>query len=821
MFETFRHDVRLAARSLRRTPGFTAAALLTLALGIGANAAIFSVVDAVLLHPLPFAEPDRLVALYGTSPQTNSNSISYPNFLDWQRDAKTFEALAIWRPEPFFVLRDRSQTEPLSGQMVSADFFSILRVKPVLGRTFTPEEDRLGSQPVALLGEGAWRRRFAANARIIGEPLNLNGREHTIIGVVPDSVRLLSANISVLNSSLNDVFVPIGQYDDEVFRGRNSQNGTFVLGRLTRGVTVSESSAEMTSLARNLERAYPDANRNIGVRVVRLEDDVAGHLQPAVLALFGAVGFVLLIACANVANLLLARSVARSGEFALRLALGASRGRLMIQLMTEGLLLSAFGGLIGLFIAAWGTRVGLQLLPSALPPITQVDINATVVGFSAAVSVVAAILVALTPALRITRQSVYEHLKSSAETRVARRSAAQRVFIVAEIALTLVLLVGAGLMVQSLIRLWAVDPGFSAENVQVFVTSLSAERSSSPDRVRAAYSAINERFSALPGVQSASVEVFALPFAGNTTIGFRREDEPRPSDNRPGPVGLFSAIGPAYFQTMGIPVARGRVFTRQDDDRHPAVVVIDEEFARSIYPGEDPIGKRIRLFNRSTEIVGVVGHVKHGQLDDATATVRSQFYIPYMQMPDLLAPLTASMVVTVARTSAATGSLLNLAKEEIRAIDGGAVVRNDGTMADLIAASLASRRFSLALMGAFACLALLLSTIGIYGVVSYLVGQRTREIGMRMALGAQRHQILWFVLSEGQRLAVAGVVIGLIASFFLTRLIASSLYGISATDPITLALVAALLVLVTLAACYVPARRATFVNPIEALRAEG
>jgi len=820
VFETLRHDVRFAARSLRRTPGFTAAALLTLALGIGANTAIFSVVDAVLLHPLPFPEPDRLVALYGTSPQTNSNSISYPNFLDWQRDAKTFEALAIWRPEPFFILTDRGQTEPLSGQMVSADFFSILRVKPLLGRTFTADEDRLGSQPVALLGEGAWRRRFAANADIIGDTLTLNGRDHTIIGVVPDTVRLLSANIPVVNTSLNDVFVPIGQYDDEVFRARNSQNGTFGLGRLKPGVTLAESTAEMDTIARNLERAYPDANRNLGVRVTRLEDDVAGHLQPTVLALFGAVGFVLLIACANVTNLLLARSVARSGEFALRLALGASRSRLMRQLMTEGLLLSVFGGVIGLFVAAWVTRTALQVLPSALPPITQVTVNATVVGFGAAVSLVTAILVGLTPALRITRQSVHQNLKSGGEARVARGPAAQRVFIVAEIALTLVLLVGAGLMVQSLIRLWAVDPGFAAENVQLFVTSLSAERASSAEGIRAAYGAIDERFSALPGVQSASVEIFALPFAGNTTIGFRREDEPRPTDNRSGRVGLFSAIGPGYFQTMEIPVRRGRVFTRQDDAQHGPVVVIDEEFARSVYPGEDPIGKRIRLFNRSTEIVGVVGHVKHGRLDDTTATVRSQFYIPYMQMPDLLAPLTASMVVTVVRTSAGTGSLLGLAKEEIRAIDGGAVVRNDGTMADLIAASLADRRFSLTLMGAFACVALLLATIGIYGVVSYLVGQRTREIGIRIALGAQRREILWFVLAEGQRLAVAGVAMGLVASFFLTRLIASSLYGISATDPITLALVAALLVVVTLAACYVPARRATFVSPIEALRAE-
>jgi predicted permease len=818
MMNSLWQDVRYALRGLRRAPGFTFAAALTLALGIGANVAIFSVVDAVVLHPLPFPEPDRLVALYGTSPVAQSNSISYPNFLDWQRETRTFEALAIWRPE-FFVLDDRGQTEQLQGQMVSADFFPILRVRPLLGRMFTRDDDQLGGRPVALLGEGAWRRRFGGNPHIVGEPVTLNGRVHTVIGVIPDRVRLLNPS----PSPMNDVFTPIGQYDDDLFRKRGAMNGTLGLGRLKPGVTLSQSVADMTAIARSLERAYPGSNSGAGVRLLRLQDDVAGSLRPIVLALFGAVGFVLLIACANVANLFLARCLARSGEFGVRLSLGASRGRLVGQLLMEGLLLSAIGGVAGIVCAASSVRLALQALPMALPPMTEVDISATVVSFSAVVSLVVAILVGLVPALRITRHEVQNSLKPRGDVGMRTRHRTQRVFVIAEVALTLVLLVGAGLMIQSLTRLWAVSPGFSAEHVLTFLTSLSADGASSPNRIRAAYRDINDRLSALPGVESASVEVGALPFTGSTTLGFWREDQPRPSNPSDMRVAQFYAVGQDYFRTMQIPVLRGRAFTRQDDTSHLQVLIVDEELARRVFPNQDPIGKRIRFtgFDRTAEIVGIVGHIKHAGLDlDASATVRSQFYMPFMQVPDIVAPFTARGISAVVRSNVAPSTLLPSVKKEIGAVDGGAVVHNERTMTELVARSLASRRFSLTLMSAFAGLALLLSIIGLYGVVSYLVGQRTREIGVRTALGAKPRDVLWLVLGEGQKLAVAGVALGLLASLFLTRLIANILYGISAHDPLTLASIAMLLIIVTLAACYVPARRALRVDPATALRAE-
>ena len=818
MTDSLWQDFRYALRGLRRAPGFTFAAVLTLALGIGANIGVFSVVDAVVLHPLPFSEPDRLVALYATSAKEDRNSISYANFLDWQAEIHTLDPFAAWRPE-FFVWNDRGHVEQLAGQMVSAEFFAVLRVDPLLGRTFTRDEDRLGGRPVALLGEQIWRRRFDADPGVVGQSLMLGGGAYTVIGVVPDRVRVLQRNPSLSN----DVFVPIGQYDDTVFRARGSGAGTVGIGRLKPGVSLAENAAEMTAIARNLERAYPDANRGVGVRVVPLGDDLVGNLQPVVLALFGAVGFVLLIACANVANLLLARSMARSREFAVRLAIGATRGRLVRQLLTEGGVVSAVGGAAGLVCAAAGIGVALEALPPVLPPATQVDANATVVGFGAAVSLVAAIFVGLVPALRVTRRDVRDSLKPRGDVGPDTRHRTQRVFVIAQVALTLVLLVGAGLMIQSLARLWAVPPGFNAENVLTFLTSLSPEKASNPNQIRTAYQDINDRLSALPNVESASVEVGSLPLAGNTTLGFWREDQSRPTSAGEGRVALFYAVGPDYFRAMQIPVVRGRVFTRQDDDSHLQVLVVDEEFARSVFPNQDPIGKRIRFtgFDRTAEIVGVVGHVKHAGLDrDASATVRVQLYIPHMQVPDILATLTASLVGAVIRSRVAPATLLLSVKKEIGAVDGGAVVHDERTMIELIARSLASRSFSLMLMSAFAGLALLLSIVGLYGVVSYLVSQRTREIGVRTALGAKPRDVLWLVLGEGQKLALAGVGLGLLASLFLTRLIANILYGISATDPLTLASIAMLLIVVTLAACYLPARRALRVDPATALRAE-
>ena len=818
MLETMLTDVRYALRSFRRSPGFTAVAVLTLALGLGANVAVFSVVDAVVLHPVPFNEADRLVALYGTSPVENSTAISYPNFLDWQREAKSFEELAIWRLE-FFVLNNQGYVEQLAGQMVSADYFPALRVRPILGRTFTPDDDRLGSTPVALLGEAAWRGRFGGDMAIVGRSLTLNGRVYTVVGVVPDRVRVLQTN----PIPFNDVFVPIGQYDDALFRSRGAGNGTVGLGRLRPDTTLQQASAEMNAIARNLLRAYPATNRDVGVRVVGLEEDIAGNLRPFVFALFGAVAFVLLIACANVANLLLARSMTRSGEFALRASLGATRGRLITQVLIEGMLLTSMGGLIGLIVATAIVRAAVRTLPLALPAIIQLDVNVGIIVGSAAVSLGAALLVGFAPALMVGTRNIQERLSERGAAPKTLRHRAQRLFVSVQVGLTLILLVGASLMVQSLVRLLSVDPGFSAEHVLTFLTTLSADRASSPDRIRSAYQDINDRLTAIPGVESASVEIGALPLTGNTTLGFWRDGEPRPTTAADRRVALFYAVGSDYFRAMGIPVLRGRTFTRQDDPNHLQVVIVDQEFARSVFPNQEAIGKRIRFtgFDRTAEIVGIVGHVKHAGLDlDATATVRSQFYMPYMQIPDIVAPLTASGITGVVKSGVATGSLLSSIREAIAAVDRGAVVHDERTMTELIDRSVVNRRLTLMLIGVFAVLALILSAVGIYAVVSYLVSQRTREIGVRTALGAQPRDVLRLVLGEGQKMALRGVAVGLGGALLVNRLFATLLYRISATDPVTLASIATLLVIVTLAACYLPARRALRIDPAMALRAE-
>ncbi len=656
-------DLRFALRTLARAPGFTCVAVLTLALGIGANTAIYSIIDGVLLHPGAFPKPDRLVVLYQKTRHSDKSSVSYPNLLDWQRQSQTFAAVAGWRSD-FFTLTIHGEPEQLMGEMVSSNFFSVLQIHPLLGRAFTREEDQRGGQPVALLGEEFWKRRFSADPKIVGQTLTLDGRGYTVIGVVPASVRMVQAN----HSFVNDVFVPIGQYDNPLFYSRGVGNGTVGLARLKPGVTLSQAQAEMSAIMANLARAYPAEDSDTGANLIPFERDVAGDLKPALLALSAAVGFVLLIACTNIANLALARSVSRSQEFAVRLALGAGRSRLMRQMLTESAVLSIAAGALGLLVSAWGTNAALGVLPSALPAVSHVDINERVLLFSFLVSVLAGVLFGFVPALKAVGVNLQQSLKQGGRGTIRGRYRIQHALIVAEVSLTLVLLVGAGLMIRSLQKLWNVNPGFNPEGVLTFYTGLSGQHASSPDAIRAALREINDRLASLPGVESASVEIGGLPFRGNTTVGFLSENDQQTTKVRDMRTANFYAVGPDHFAAMGIPLLRGRSFTREDTNNSPLVVIVDEELARSVFPGQDPIGRHIHvgLFGRPAEIIGIAGHVRNSGLDsDAITTQRSQFYFSYMQLPDSILRLAANAIAGIVRSHVAPTVLMGSIRKDL------------------------------------------------------------------------------------------------------------------------------------------------------------
>jgi predicted permease len=820
VLETIFQDVRYSLRRLRSSPAFTIIAVLTLALGIGANTAIYSAIDGVLLHPTPFPEADRLVALYQQTPNTDKSAVSYLNLLDWKQRTETFESIAGWRTD-LFTLTGRGQPEQLAGMMVSADFFSVLRVQPLRGRTFHPEEDRRGTRGVALLGEEFWIRRFGSDPNVVGQSLTLNGRDVMVIGIVPATVRLQRFN----NSYINDVFIPIGQHDSPIFHERGVGDGTLGLGRLKSGVTLEQARAEMDSIMKGLVAEYPNENALTGVTLISFEQYVVGDLQTVLLALGVAVGFVLLIACTNVANLALARSTGRSQEFAIRVALGAARRRLIRQVLTESALLALTGGALGVFIAFWGTRAALDVLPSALPAISSVEVNGRVLLFSLAVSLLTGVAFGLLPALKAAALDPQTTLKQARRGAIRGRHRSQRIFIMSELALTLMLLVGGGLMIRSLQTLWSVSPGFDPEDVLVFYTGVSPEKASTPEAIRAAMRDMSDRLAAVPGVTAASIQVGGLPFLGNTTLGFQSENDPEARSTREMRTANFYAVSENHFTAMGVPLLRGRSFTPQDSANSSVVVIVDEELARAVFPGEDPIGKHLRigLFGpgRPAEIIGIAGHVKHSGLDaDATARVRSQFYAPIMQLPDAFLPLAANATAGIVRFQGESANVITAIRNELGVFDERRAVHSEQLMTDIVAGSLARRRFSLFILCAFAATALVLSIIGVYGVVSYFVGQRTNEIGVRIALGAQPRDIFFDVLSDGAKLGVVGVTVGLAGSAALTRLMASLLFGISPLDLVTFTSATALLLGLTLLACYIPARRAIQIDPMSALRCE-
>jgi len=821
-------DVRYALRQLRKSPSFTAVTVLTLALGIGANTAIFSVVNGVLLNPLPFQHASRIVSMFEETQNFAKGSISYPNFLDWQRDNRSFEGMAAYRATDGSIT-GVGEPENVQAERVSANFFPILGVNPVLGRIFSSEEDRRGASPTALISEGLWKRKFASDRNVIGQRLTVAGQPRTIIGVIPASFRL-----HVFNFRTADVYEAIGEDTDPTFYLRDSYRGMDAIGLLKSGVTLAQAGDDMKRVNAGLAAAYPNVDGNIKANIIPLKDNIVGDMRPALLVLLGAVGFVLLIACVNVANLLLARSTARQREFSVRAALGAGQLRILRQLLTESVLLSALGGGFGLILARWGTAAALLAVPETVPRAEEIGIDFRVLLFTILVSVLTGIMFGLLPAIRMSRTDISGSLKDSGRAISGPRTRMQSALVMGEMAMALVLLVGAGLMCRTLVQLWRVDPGFDPRNLSRFaVTPPPSLKNQSSDAIRAAVRQISATLHAVPGVEAVSLHDGDMPMEYDNERGFLLEgQEPSTEGTKNIQQTLDHIVEPEYLKTMRIPLLRGRFLSDEDNENSARVVVIDTSFAQQYFAGQDPIGKHIRTFEFDSDsnqrvvplvIVGVVGHVNQwGLADDASRPLQAEMYRPIMQNgPIDTKDLAQGFNVFVrSKTPLAPGAFFESIRQKLLTSNRDMIVYDNQSEEQVMADSIASQRFSLILLGAFAGLALLLAGTGIYGVLSYLVGQRTREIGVRMALGAQRLDVLRMVLQDGARMALAGTAIGIVAALGLTRLMASMLFGVKPTDPITFGLVAVVLCGIALLAGYVPARRAAKVDPMVALRYE-
>ncbi|HXJ86266.1 MAG TPA: ABC transporter permease [Candidatus Binatia bacterium] len=812
-------DLRYALRQMGKNRGFAAVAIITMALGIGANSLIFTVLNGVLLSPLPFPNPDQLVTLHENKPNFEGGSLSYPNFRDWQIASHSFSAMAIARTSAFSLTRI-GEAEQVNGEFVSSFFFSVLGVNPMQGRTFMQGEDEVGAAPVALISEGLWQRKFGSPADILGKTITLDAKDYTIVGVIPASFHL---RIPGFRDS--DVFVPIGQWTNPYLLSRGAGLGIHGIARLKPGVSLAQARADMETVSRNLAAAFPDADKGISAQIVPLKQTMVGHVGSYLSVLMVAVGFVLLIACANVGSLLLARSAARTREFAVRTTLGASVRRVIQQLVTESILLALAGGALGLFLVTIGMRAILGVLPSALPRSEQVGIDRNVLLFTAVVSIVAGVFFGLAPAFKIARSNLQDKLKEIGRGASGVRHRMQDVFVISEMALAVVLLIGAGLTIRSLIRLWSIDPGFNAHNVLTFGLSLPPSMiHAKPEAIRAAFRDFDARLASIPGVHGVSQTWGAIPFDGDDEQLFWLEGQPRPANENDMNWVIDYIVEPDYLQAMQIPLQRGRFFTSNDNERSPLVVVIDDVFAQRYFSHQDPVGKRIYL-NRGAgqlaEIIGVVGHVRQWGLDaDDRQTLRAEYYLPCLQMPDDFIAMAPSGSSVVVRSDTAFEELSGKIRLLSAAMSSEQVIYGTLTMDSLISQSLASRRFSMILLVAFASLALLLASVGIYGLISYIVTERTHEIGVRVALGARPSNVFGLILGRGGKLAAIGVGAGLVAALGLSRLMVSMLYGVSPADPVTFLAVAAVLTAVALAACYLPARRATKVDPAVALRCD-
>jgi putative ABC transport system permease protein len=812
--QTLLQDLRYGARMLVKKPAFTLTAILTLALGIGANTAIFTVINAALLRPLPYPDAERLVVVNTTMRRetVEVRATSYPDFVDWRDQNTVFERIAA-RVSASFTLTGGAGPENVNGELVSADYFPLLRAQAARGRTFLPEEDRTpDTHRVAVVGYALWQRRFGGAPALIGQTIQLNGADYAVVGIMPEGFRGVSDQAEIWLPTM----MTSSARDADHLRQRD-QRWLSSVARLKPGVTLAQAQTEMDAIMGRLEQAYPDENRNRGARVTLLHERFFGGLQLTLWILLGAVGCVLLVACANVANLQLQRAAGRAPEMAVRLALGATPRRLIRQLLTESLLLALIGGALGVLLALWSVDFLIKLSPVTFPSFVNLTLDARVLGFSLLISVLTGAMFGLAPALQAARPALNETLKAGGRNASGGlgRNRLLSSLVVSEIALALTLLIGAGLMIRSLQRLQAVDPGFDSERLLTMWVSLPA-RAYRRDQIAPFSQRLREGLQALPGAHSVAL-ASDLPLSGSTSAGpIELEGQTIAPAGGEGEIRMYRhRVTPGFFSTLGIPLIRGRDFTEGDHAQAPGVIIISEAMARRYWPNEDPIGKRLRESgsgNPWVSIVGVAGEVKYRGLPQ-NPNADPDVYFPLMQRP------TGNLNLAI-RASVDPNSLVAAARGVLQKLDPDLPAYSVTTMAEQVASQTRQSRFSAWLLGIFGGLALILAAIGIYSVMAYAVEQRSREIGVRMAMGARAADVLKMVIGQGMRLALLGVALGLGAALALTQLMKNLLFGVAAADPLTYGVIALLLTLVALLACWVPARRATKVDPIIALRCE-
>ncbi len=813
------HDLRFGARMLLKHPTVTLVAVLTLALGIGANTAIFSVVNAVMLRPLPYKEPHRLVSVWASVPEYGRWRASPATFLDWKKQNTTFEDMAAFGASTMTLTGD-GEPEQILGARASAGYFTVVGVEPALGRSFVAEEYEPGKGQVVILGDGLWRRRYGGNAQIINKPITLNGNAYTVVGVMPrglyPSWPTTSGQLS-FNADQQQFWVPMAFSAEWASLRRAHVLG--VIGRLKSGVTIAQADADMKTVAARLEQEYP-LNKGEGVVVRPLMEEMVGNVKPALVTLLAAVALVLLIACLNIAGLLLAQHAARTREIAIRAALGAGRMRLISQLFFEGVLLSVLGTAVGLVIAGVGTALIPKLVSQHIPRLSDVSLDWRVLSFTLLLSLITCLFFAVVPAWQASKTDLQSALEQGRRTSRpgGGRQRIRQLLVVLQISLAAILVIGAGLLIKSFWLLQHVDPGFKAERVLALNLTLPATRYQKPEQINGFFNQLTQNISALPGVQSTAIS-YDHPLESNWIDGFAIEGKPDP---KPGESlsANFNPVGPDYFQTVGAQIVSGRMFTAQDDPDHPGVAIVNEAFVRQYLPNDDVFRTRIRpspparIWNNqrltSFQIVGVVRNIKSSGLN---ADADPAYYIPASQAP------LADMTVLV-RTQNDPRSLIPALRQAVWSIDPNQPIATVNTLENIVAESISQPRLNMILMGLFGGLAMLLASVGIYGLLSYSVTQRTQEMGIRMALGAQGGDVLRLVLKQGLALALVGEAIGLIGAFVATRFIRGLLFGVAPTDAMVFVGVAGVLTTIALFACYIPARRATKVDPLVALRCE-
>jgi len=798
--ESLLQDLKYSIRMALKRPGFTLIIILVLALGIGANTAMFSVINAIVLRPLPYKDSGQLMALWEQSKQMEEMSVAYPNFLDWQAQNTAFDQMAAFKSDNFNYT-EGGDPERKRGKQVSADFLPLLGVNPILGRGFSHEDDQPGASPAVIVSHAFWQNRLSGSSAVIGKPLKLNGQDYTLIGVLPADFEF---------NGVTDIFVPLGLNAAKMM-DRGSHPGIYVIGRLKRGVSMDQAKASMATITSNLSQQYPETNAGNSAVVVSLYEDTVGSIRTTFMVLLGAVALVLLIACANVANLLLARSATRMKEIAIRGAMGATRVRLVRQLITESVLLSLLGGFCGFLIAIWGVRTLMTLVPPDIPRTREVGLDLWVLGFTLLVSILTGVIFGLAPALQASKTNLSEALKEEGRGSTVGSGTRRitNILVVGEVAISLMLLISAGLMIKSFLQLRGINPGFDARNLLTMQIALS--RTKYPEELQQIQwvEQLTARIAAIPGVKAVGI-ANGLPLGrGNETSYLVEGQLPLPPDQQP--IAVEYGVTPDYFSALGIPVLKGRPFNERDTFTSQKVILIDEEMARKAFPNQDPIGKRlIPLGGPPHEIVGVAASVKHSGLEKKQ---KEQLYLSYTQHGN------PSLYLLV-RTVGDPMSLVGLVRSQVTSYDKEQPVYDVKSMEERVSMTIAKPRFNALLLGIFAAVALTLSMVGIYGVISYSVNQRLHEIGLRLALGAQRFHIFKMVVGEGLLLTVIGIAVGIAGAVAFGRVMASLLFGVVTTDLTIFAGVSLLLALVAFMACYLPARKATKVDPMIALRNE-